>query len=63
MSGQNERKRITRSVLAIVGGLGGLAVLCALAINGNETALGAVVGIVSGIFNFYFASEVAERRA
>ena len=61
MSEENtNRKGRTREVLAIVGGLGGLGVLCYLAIKGNETALGAVVSTISSIFGFYFAAKTAE---
>jgi len=65
MTGEGEvgdRKGRTREILAIVGGLGGLGVLCYLAIMGNDTALGAVVSSVSGIFGFYFAAKTAETK-
>jgi len=62
MSEENtNRKGRTREVLAIVGGLGGLGVLCYLAVTGNETALGAVVSTVSAIFGYYFSAVTAER--
>ena len=61
MTDNVQNKGKTREILAIVGGLGGLAVLCFLALKGDKTALGAVVGIISSIFSFYFAAKTAER--
>ena len=62
MSEENtNRKGRTREVLAIVGGLGGLGVLCYLAIKGNETALGAVVSTVSSIIGYYFSAATSEK--
>jgi len=61
MSEETNRKGRTREILAIIGGLGGLGVLCYLAIMENDTALGAVVSTVSSIFGFYFAAKTAEK--
>lgn len=57
----NKNRGRTREILAIGGGLGGLAVISYLALNGNETAVGALVSTISSIFGFYFAAKTAER--
>jgi len=53
----------TREILAIVGGLGGLGVISYVAVvMHNETAMGALVSIVSSIFSFYFGTKAVEDR-
>jgi predicted alpha/beta-fold hydrolase len=59
MEGKNKGR--TREILAIGAGLGGLAVIGYLALNGNEMAVGSLVSVVSGVFSFYFAAKTAER--
>ncbi len=57
------RKGRTREILAIIGGLGGLGVISYIALTSqNDTALGALISIVSGIFSFYFGAKTAEVR-
>lgn len=46
----------TRRILAIGLGFGITGVLSYLALNGNEMALGALVGSGSAIVTFYFTS-------
>ena len=56
-----ENKGKTREFLAVAGGLGGLAVIAYLALEGNETAIGALISVVGSIFAFYFGAKTAER--
>jgi len=56
-----ENKGKTREFLAVAGGLGGLAVISYLALEGNETAIGALISVVGSIFAFYFGAKTAER--
>jgi len=52
----------TRSVLAVLGGLGGLTVIGAMAIRGSSEAATALYTIVGQIFAFYFSYKAGESR-